>query len=527
MKKNLPVTGVEQPFERGMIVSRTDLKGCITHVNDAFVAISGFSREELLGKNHNIVRHPDMPPILFEDLWQTMKRERPWRGLVKNRCKNGDHYWVDALVVPVRENGVATGYMSVRSPASREAVRQAEQRYPQLLRGARFKPPRGSGVREGRVRALAGAALIALSSVEAVANQSPAGLLCGALAAATVAGWLGFERWRGRRQDALLQVCERIAEGHLDNELSIRGAGEAGRLESTLAHMQVHLKVIIDELQMTSRQLDRDAGHLQGSIAGIYQRMAASADNMERMSAAIQQLSASIEQVAQNAGNTSAISQDASLTIEASSQEMERARALSQAAGQTVATAQDTIASLSSAIANVGLVTQTIHDIAEQTNLLALNAAIEAARAGESGRGFAVVADEVRKLAERTSDSTDEINALVANIGKASQETVNAMNRVNSETRAGSEVQQNAADSLARIRESSAQVSRMMREIAGTNAEQSAAAQHLAERMENIAEQFEETHRHLEDANASVAGFGGSARRLAGMAAHFKLDATA
>ena len=112
MKTNLPVTQTELPFPRGRyIVSRTDLKGIITYANDTFVDISGFTRDELIGKNHNLVRHPDVPPQAFAWLWDTIKEGRPWRGTVKNRAKNGDYYWVDALVVPVRKNSVTVGYM--------------------------------------------------------------------------------------------------------------------------------------------------------------------------------------------------------------------------------------------------------------------------------------------------------------------------------------------------------------------------------------------------------------------------------
>ena len=135
MKVNLPVTQREKPFPRGRyVVSKTDLKGIITYASDTFVEVSGFSREELIGKNHNVVRHPDMPPQAFEDLWRTVEEGLPWRGIVKNRAKNGDHYWVDAFVVPVRKNDQTVGYLSVRSEPSREAVRQAEALYEQLNR---------------------------------------------------------------------------------------------------------------------------------------------------------------------------------------------------------------------------------------------------------------------------------------------------------------------------------------------------------------------------------------------------------
>lgn len=130
MKNNQPVSRNEAtlPVDT-FLVSRTDLKGCITFVNDTFVKVSGFSREELLGQNHNIVRHPDMPEAAFRDLWATVQAGLPWRGIVKNRCKNGDFYWVEAFVVPLKKDGQPTGYLSVRTPAPADKRRQAEAAY--------------------------------------------------------------------------------------------------------------------------------------------------------------------------------------------------------------------------------------------------------------------------------------------------------------------------------------------------------------------------------------------------------------
>ena len=142
MKNNQPVTQRETPFPYGkVIISHTNDKGQITHVNNTFVDISGFSADELIGKSHNVVRHPDVPPEAFRDLWATVKQGRPWMGIVKNRCKNGDHYWVKAYVTPLPDG---SGYISVRTGASREEIDAAQALYARLLGGE------GIGLREGQ-----------------------------------------------------------------------------------------------------------------------------------------------------------------------------------------------------------------------------------------------------------------------------------------------------------------------------------------------------------------------------------------
>ena len=123
MRSNLPVTQKEYVLPDGtMIVSKTDLKGRIIYANRDFGEASGFSEAELMGQPHNLVRHPDMPEEAFEDLWRTLQQGRPWTGIVKNRRKNGDHYWVVANATPVREGDSITGYMSVRTVPAREQV---------------------------------------------------------------------------------------------------------------------------------------------------------------------------------------------------------------------------------------------------------------------------------------------------------------------------------------------------------------------------------------------------------------------
>ncbi len=131
--KNAYVSQKEVTFPNGtVLISKTDTKGIITYCDDEFEKISGYTRAELIGKSHNIVRHPDMPPQAFKWLWDTLKEERPWRGMVKNRCKNGDHYWVRATVAPIIENQKIIGYVSVRKSPTRQQVAEAEAMYREL-----------------------------------------------------------------------------------------------------------------------------------------------------------------------------------------------------------------------------------------------------------------------------------------------------------------------------------------------------------------------------------------------------------
>lgn len=124
---------VERPYPDGkLIVSRTDLNGILTHANDAFVEISGYDRDELIGKPHHILRHPDIPAAVYADMWATLKSGQKWHGYVKNLCKDGTHYWVYATAVPNVRRGETVGYTSVRRKPSRSKVTEAAAMYAEM-----------------------------------------------------------------------------------------------------------------------------------------------------------------------------------------------------------------------------------------------------------------------------------------------------------------------------------------------------------------------------------------------------------
>lgn len=141
MRNNQPVTQRERTFPaQQRLISTTDAKGVITYCNDAFVDISGYSKEELIRSPHNLVRHPDVPSAVFAHMWGTLKQGLPWMGIVKNRSKNGDHYWVNAYVTPVFEGNQVVGYESVRVKPSAEQIARAEALYQRINQGKSAVP---------------------------------------------------------------------------------------------------------------------------------------------------------------------------------------------------------------------------------------------------------------------------------------------------------------------------------------------------------------------------------------------------
>lgn len=202
MRINMPVTNRELPLAADvMIVSKTDTKGRITYVNRDFIEISGFTEAELIGAPHNIVRHPDMPPEAFKDLWDALQAGLPWIGMVKNRCKNGDHYWVEAHAAPMFENGIATGFISVRRTPSRDKVEAAEKLYRE------FREGRATGLRVRRGRAVSALRAFFENLLDCFSLKQRAlavySLMVALLASAV---WVGYKGANPAAQDCLLAI---------------------------------------------------------------------------------------------------------------------------------------------------------------------------------------------------------------------------------------------------------------------------------------------------------------------------------
>jgi aerotaxis receptor len=424
MRDNQPVTQREFSFPAGQVlVSVTDAKGRITWCNPDFVAVSGYAEAELLGQPHNIVRHPDMPEEAFRDLWATIESGRPWQGLVKNRRKNGDHYWVLANATPVFVGERIAGYLSVRSAPTREQVQAAEALYAQMreqaargrqrlaLRGGQVRrrdwPGRvvqalGAAWRAGGLEGLATLAAAAPAVAVAAAVSLPAGLLFAALLAPAAAAWAWW-----RREAALAALAAdacRLAGGDFINSVTTGGPGALGLIQLALAQTAQNLRTVIGGVSDEAQSLRGAVAEVAVGNQDLSARTESQASSLAETAASMEQINGTVRNTADHA------KQGAQLAAES-------ARVAEQAAATVSATAQAMVG-ISESSRRIGEIIQVIEGIAFQTNILALNAAVEAARAGEHGRGFAVVADEVRALAQRTTSAAKEVRQLIVEAGE-------------------------------------------------------------------------------------------------------------
>ena len=409
--------------ERLLLMSTTDKRGRITHCNAAFEQVSGYSKAELMGQPHNIVRHPDMPPEAFKDLWATIGHGRTWQGMVKNLRKDGRYYWVRAYVTPMMQGGKPVGYMSVRTHATPQEIEEAEALYARLA-AERHHPRPSLTLHGGRVRPSGwrnqwGKLQRASLTQRLAAWQLPALVLALLF---PVMGWTA--PWQLALQAVLLltlcagalayfhskvtqplrtaqELASQIASGHLAAPLPrTLPPHPAGLLLERLRQIHINLRAIIsdakeeiDGFNSLARSLTSGAEHLAARTDRQAQDLQETASAMEELMQTVAQSQQEAQEIQHQTRHGTDLATNSGQVMQAASSQVQGLRQSSQQMGQIIST---------------------IESIAFQTNILALNAAVEAARAGEQGRGFAVVASEVRALAQHSAKAAGEIRQLIA-----------------------------------------------------------------------------------------------------------------
>ncbi len=522
MRSNLPVTNVEYVLQdTEIIVSKTDIHGNITYINQNFVNVSGFSEDELIGAPQNIVRHPDMPVEAFTDFWRTLRSGKAWTGLVKNRCKNGNHYWVEANAAPIIENHKIVGYASIRVKPSREQVQAAESAYRAIKAGdTTLEIREGQAIRRSflqRCRLLKDRSLKTMLAI-AAGSVGALFVVMGILAWLATSGdresyihWLmaisvlgvpmavvfGVLSYRSvvKPLERIRLDIDRMGSGDLSGRIEAKGVAELAQLMQSLRVLQINIKLLIGQIKESTDQVNAGASEIASGNADLSARTESQASSLEETASSMEELTSTVKQNAESAHHASKL---VSSTAE-----------IAANGGEIVGQVVETMASIKDSSRKIADIIGVIDGIAFQTNILALNAAVEAARAGEQGRGFAVVAAEVRNLAQRSAGAAKEIKALIED----------SVGRVD----AGGKLVDEAGEAMGDIVTSVQLVADIIGGTATASQEQSAGIEQVNQAVSQMDEITQQNAALVEEAAAAAESLQTQSAKLAELVASFKL----
>lgn len=413
MRVNLPVFDKEVAFpsEEGCkIISTTDVHGVITDVNDVFLKMSGYTREELIGQPHNIIRHPDMPSQVYKIMWDNLKKGIPFMGIVKNRCKDGSYYWVNAFIMPLIKDGKIIGYESVRTKPTVEQVNKAKKIYANLKKN-RTKHLLGPTFADFKWLAHAPLFLAIISTV-ILHNHI-------AIAALLVTSIFSLIYSRIQYNNLLKKYFNpnRLNINSIDRLIFSDEKGALSNYEVSILYKEKYTTSLLSLVKDTSQEVEaiaqdnlNNSNAINEALTSNHRKVLDICSNMQLVADNISSMMSELLSHMKNSDESSAKAKD--LIVQGQDTSSKTKVSIANI-NNSVLDLSNAIVDLSSRVDDISKSASLIQEIAEQTNLLALNASIEAARAGEAGRGFAVVADEVRALSTRTYESTNTIDKLI------------------------------------------------------------------------------------------------------------------
>ncbi|HCW06310.1 MAG TPA: hypothetical protein DGG95_02975 [Cytophagales bacterium] len=419
------------------VVSESDLKGNILYVNDLLCEVSQYSREECIGQPHSMFRHPDTPKSVFKEMWATIGRGKIFRGVIKNRKKDGSPYWVDALIAPVLgPNGKPVKYIGVRYVITEQVLREEELK----------KAAEEQGKIIDVIKAMAAGDLAQrVDSEDSLAKQVNSAL------------------------ENLTTVLRNISQG---SDVVAKSS---------------------DLLQKKTDDMKRSTAEVATAISQMAKGAQDQASRTDESSKLINHVMTSSNEMEKKAN---LINKAAEKGLESSNQGMRTVKVLvnnmtgiKESAGQT----SQSISVLTKRTEEIGRTLNVITDIASQTNLLALNAAIEAARAGDAGRGFAVVAEEIRKLAEDSRKSAVEIEKIISDVQKDTQAAGKAIETMESSVKEGNKSSVEAESIFQEIAKSSEETFSASKEIQAATVTQKESIGTVVKNFEQIVVVSEET----------------------------------
>ncbi|MEX2333064.1 MAG: PAS domain-containing methyl-accepting chemotaxis protein, partial [Pseudohongiella sp.] len=429
-----------------------------------------------------------MPKDAFKALWTNIQAGRPWMGMVKNRCKNGDYYWVDAYVTPVLENGKVIGYQSVRVRPDETHVDNAESLYKKMRTGASLRMTSLLSWRQSLLMIQAGSAIAVIAALSLLSGPLAMGLAL--LAAAAGIGGCALKL---AQMNPLLKSCASVGEDDLARAVYTGRKDELGSIELALKYRKSQAETILKRIDEAANRLTVLAKQATDSVHTTDQAINQQQHELASVSSAVTEMSSAIVEVASNTARTSTAAEEADNSVEQGHHSIEESLSATTQLAENIDDITQLINGLGTDSKAIGSVIEVINAIAEQTNLLALNAAIEAARAGEQGRGFAVVADEVRTLAQRTQNSTVEIKDIISRIQNSTGSCVDSITDAQSKAQECVSYNRQAGQSYTSISKAVSDIRNMTFQVATAVEEQSAVAEEVNRNIVNIQGQSEKT----------------------------------
>lgn len=513
MRNNQPVTSNEVKLtDSSIIISTTDLKGRITHVNDEFIKISGFSLEELVDKNHNIVRHPDMPEAAFQDLWNDMKSDKPWLGIVKNRCKNGDFYWVKAFSMPIIQNDKKIGYQSVRVKPSAEEINRAEKFYNSIKKNKKhWIKPLSFMQKISTIIGVSG--LIAASGqiLMIELNNHWIGVAC--VAIAMIFAWLAM-RFITKSILITASKAKDLIHNPISQEVTTGETDEIGQILLAMELQKAKLNTLRHRTAEAVNHIEDSATKTVADFNETMHSINTQRSGIDQIALAITEMTTSIDDIAQQVNGTAQAAHKANQETKLINQEITETSRIISNLESDMQGAVRVIERLEVNSQSIGEVLSVIQNIAGQTNLLALNAAIEAARAGEAGRGFAVVADEVRILATRTASSTHEIESIIEKIQSAAKEASSVINLAKQRAETSFEHVEKSAIGVSNITNVIQSIDDMSTRISSTVEEQNCASHEINNSINVISDGINNIVSNAEKSSETTTSFSQLAKDL-------------